>query len=93
MWTGQRCDAANKLYHFWARSYDPELGGSCRRMSRGQRRRSMSPCLTARGRRYRRRKSTAATSYTDGLNLFLYVGANPVNLRDPFGCQAGRRGR
>jgi RHS repeat-associated protein len=26
MWTGQRYDSNNNLYHFWARTYSPELG-------------------------------------------------------------------
>jgi RHS repeat-associated protein len=85
-WTGQRYDYNTQLYHFWARTFDPAtakwnqrdmLGGlaSVNMYLRGS---GQAPIATP-------PQVFPDGEYASGLNLFLYVSANPVGLIDPLG--------
>ena len=87
MFTGQRFDPSTGLYHFLARSYDPELGRFLQQDALG--------VLAAAGEVLLAGLSNAPMvsppvtcpedEYLDGLNLYQYVVSNPINLTDPFG--------
>jgi len=86
LWTGQRYEASTMLYHFWARTYSPELGRFLQEDEQGP----LSPVdVSLFGGGSSPTVSPPSTNaggeYIDGLMLYLYAGANPTNLRDPFG--------
>ncbi len=84
-WTAQRHDPLTGLYHFWARTYDPALGRFLQEDMMGVLSTvdlglgfAADPVI---GPPY----INAANDYLDGLNLYLYVLANPANRVDRYG--------
>ncbi|HRX83843.1 MAG TPA: polymorphic toxin-type HINT domain-containing protein, partial [Phycisphaerae bacterium] len=86
LWTGQRYDPTTKLYHFWARSYDPNLGRFLQEDMRGPLAcidvflgyEGDSPALYA-------PTLLPEAEYITGLQLFVYLVNNPINGIDPYG--------
>jgi RHS repeat-associated protein len=78
-WTGQRYDSANKLYHFWARTYSPELGRFLQRDPVGLLRCTAELFMDKRTLQLRLAPPHAYPSleYIDALNLYQYAMLNP----------------
>lgn len=86
LWTGQRYDPATQLYHFWARSYDPNTGRFLQEDMQGV----LSPFQVYHGThsdapRVVVTSSVSANEYLAGLALYLYLASNPTANIDPFG--------
>jgi RHS repeat-associated protein len=87
LWTGQHCDSDNKLYHFWARTYDPEVGRFLQRDPLGVLKTSgAEPGWSVGSNPYAGAPSLGTTDeFKDSLNLYQYVRGLPTALTDPSG--------
>jgi len=91
LFTGQRYDPATGLYHFWARTYSPQVGRWGQRDKLGL----LAPAGYVQFTTYGPAPAVwpigggARDEYAGGYSLYLYGFANPASFADPYGLCVG----